>query len=111
LTTDFQLTVDCLNAVTGWEFTISDAMEAGLRAINQLRLFNFRHGLTKEMEAPSVRYSSTPVDGPAKGMGIADHWDMIRRNYYKEMGWDPETGKPLPGTLSKLGLGDLIKDL
>jgi aldehyde:ferredoxin oxidoreductase len=111
LTTDFQLTVDCLNAVTGWEFTISDAMEAGLRAINQLRLFNFRHGLTKEMEAPSVRYSSTPVDGPAKGMGIADHWDMIRRHYYKQMGWDPETGKPLPDTLDRLGLGGLIKDL
>jgi len=111
LTTDFQLTVDCLNAVTDWEFTVTDAMEAGLRAINQLRVFNFRHGLTKEVEAPSVRYSSTPVNGPAKGIGIADHWEMIRSNYYKEMGWDPETGKPLPDTLNKLGLGDLIKDL
>ena len=111
LTTDFQLTVDCLNAVTGWEFTISDAMEAGRRAINRLRVFNFRHGLTKEMEAPSFRYSSTPVDGPAKGIGIAEHWEMIRSNYYREMGWDPETGKPLPDTLKKLGLKDLIKDL
>ena len=111
LTTDFQLTVDCLNAVTGWEFTISDAMEAGRRAINRLRVFNFRHGLTKEMEAPSFRYSSTPVDGPAKGIGIAEHWEMIRSNYYEEMGWDPETGKPLPDTLKKLGLKDLIKDL
>jgi len=24
------------------------------------------------------------------------------------MGWDPETGKPLPETLRKLGLGDLV---
>jgi len=110
-TTDFQLTVDCLNAVTGWELTIADAMEAGLRAINRLRIFNYRHGLTKEVEAPSVRYSSTPVDGPVKGIGIAAHWENIRSNYYKEMGWDPETGKPLPGTLEKLGLGDLIKDI
>ncbi len=110
-TTDFQLTVDCLNAVTGWELTIADAMEAGRRAINQLRVFNFRHGLTKEIEAPSVRYSSTPVDGPVKGIGIAGQWENIRSNYYKEMGWDPETGKPLPDTLKKLGLGDLIKDI
>ena len=51
------------------------------------------------------------MDGPAKGLGIAVHWDGIRRNYYKEMGWDPETGKPLPDTLKKLALGDLIKDL
>ena len=111
LTTDFQLTVDCLNAVTGWDFTIADAMKAGLRAINQLRVFNFRHGLTKDLEAPSVRYASTPVDGPAKGIGISEHWEKIRSYYYKEMNWDPETGKPLPDTLEKLGLGHLIKDL
>ena len=110
-TTDFQLTVDCLNAVTGWDFTIADAMAVGLRAINRLRMFNFRHGLTKEVEAPSVRYSSTPVDGPVKGIGIAEHWDKIRSIYYKEMGWDPETGKPLPDTLEKLGLDELITEL
>jgi aldehyde:ferredoxin oxidoreductase len=33
------------------------------------------------------------------------------KNYYKFMGWDPETGKPLPKTLEKLGLKDVIKDL
>jgi aldehyde:ferredoxin oxidoreductase len=32
-------------------------------------------------------------------------------NYYGLMGWDTKTGKPLPETLKKLGLGDLIKDL
>jgi len=110
-TTNFQLTVDCLNAVTGWDFTIDEAMEVGRRAINQLRMFNIRHGLTKEIEAPSVRYSSTPVDGPVKGISIAPHWENIRSNYYREMGWDPETGKPLPDTLEKLGIGYLIKDL
>jgi aldehyde:ferredoxin oxidoreductase len=110
-TTDFQLTVDCLNAVTGWNFTIAEAMQVGLRAINQLRVFNFRHGLNKDLEAPSLRYASTPVDGPAKGIGIAEHWENIRSNYYREMGWDPETGKPLPSTLEKLGLAGLIKDL
>jgi hypothetical protein len=26
------------------------------------------------------------------------------------MGWDTETGKPLPETLEKLGLGHLVKD-
>jgi hypothetical protein len=25
-------------------------------------------------------------------------------DYYSVMGWDPETGKPLPDTLSRLGL-------
>ena len=110
-TTDFQLTLDCLNAITGWDYTIEGAMDAGRRVINLLRVFNFRHGLDKELEAPSVRYSSTPVDGPVKGIGIVEHWETIRSNYYKEMGWDPETGKPLPETLENLGLGALAKDL
>ena len=87
-------------------------MDAGRRVVNQLRLFNFRHGLTKDIEAPSQRYSSAAhVDGPAKGISIQPHWDLIRSNYYKQMGWDPETGKPLPKTLQKLGLDHLIHDL
>jgi aldehyde:ferredoxin oxidoreductase len=110
-TSDFNLTLECLNAITGWDFTIPEAMDVGRRTINQLRVFNFRHGLTKEVEAPSVRYGSTPVDGPVKGIGIMPHWDSIRRNYYEQMGWNPETGKPLPETLERLGLSHLVKDL
>jgi aldehyde:ferredoxin oxidoreductase len=110
-TSDFNLTLECLNAITGWDFTIPEAMDVGRRIINQLRVFNFRHGLTKEIEAPSSRYGSTPVDGPAKGIAIMPHWESIRRNYYQQMGWDPETGRPLPETLEKLGLGHLVKDL
>ena len=55
--------------------------------------------LTKEMEAPSVRYGSAPSDGPAEGKAIMPRWDALRRSYYEQMGWDPETGKPLPETL------------
>jgi aldehyde:ferredoxin oxidoreductase len=108
---DFQPTIDCLNAVTGWEFTIPEAMDVGRRIVNQLRLFNFRHGLTKEIEKPSLRYASTPVDGPAKGISIMPHWEFMRRTYYQNMGWDPETGRPLAETLEKVGLAHLIQDL
>ena len=83
----------------------------GLRVLNLMRLFNFRHGLTKEIEAPSVRYSSTPTDGPVAGIGIREHWDAIRDNYYEQMGWDVETGKPLPETLIKYGLEDLVEEV
>jgi aldehyde:ferredoxin oxidoreductase len=108
---DLQCTVDCLNAVTGWDFNIQEAMDVGRRVTNHLRMFNFRHGLTREMERPSFRYGSAPVDGPAKGISIAPHWETIQHNYYQRMGWDPETGKPLPETLEKMGLGHLVQDL
>jgi aldehyde:ferredoxin oxidoreductase len=79
--------------------------------VHQFRAFNFRHGLTKDMEAPSVRYGSTPADGPAEGKAIMPQWDSLRRSYYEQMGWDPETGKPLPDTLRKLQLDDAARDL
>jgi aldehyde:ferredoxin oxidoreductase len=108
---DLQLMVDILNAVTGWDFNIREAMDVGLRTINQLRVFNFRHGLTKDVEAPSVRYGSSPVDGPAQGKFIMPHWESLRSNYYQQMGWDRDTGKPLPETLERLGLAYIIPDL
>jgi aldehyde:ferredoxin oxidoreductase len=108
---DPKLQLDCLNAVTGWEMTLDDVFTIGRRAINQLRMFNYRHGLKKENERPSKRYGSVPVDGPVKGKNIMEKWDKMLENYYNRMGWDPETGKPLPETLKKLGLEELIKDL
>jgi aldehyde:ferredoxin oxidoreductase len=108
---NLQGTLDILNALTGWEFTKEDTMAVGRRVINQLRVFNFRHGLTKDVEVPSARYGSIPVDGPAKGVDPMRHWNFMRSLYYQTMGWDPKTGKPLPETLGRLGLNHLIRDL
>jgi aldehyde:ferredoxin oxidoreductase len=108
---DFQIVVDLLSAVTGWDFDITEAMTVGKRIVNQMRVFSYRHGLRKEMEVPSLRYGSSPVDGPAQGKHIMPHWEALRSNYYENMGWDPETGKPLPETLEKLGLAHIVSDL
>ena len=109
--TDPKLQLECLNAVTGWHLTLEDVFTIGRRIVNQLRIFNFRHGMKKEDERPSKRYGSAPVDGPATGKDVMQKWALMLENYYTLMGWDPNTGKPLPETLSKLGLRELIKDL
>lgn len=106
--TDPVLVVDCVKAATGRDLSLDEALDIGFRVINQLRLFNFRHGLDVALEGASPRYSSTPVDGPAKGKGIAEHFDWMKRNYWRLMGWDEETGKPLRETLKRLGLKNLI---
>ncbi|MCX5906936.1 MAG: hypothetical protein NTY64_07055, partial [Deltaproteobacteria bacterium] len=103
------LTVQGTNAVTGWELDRKQAVTIGRRIVNLLRVFNLRHGLKPELERPSVRYGSTPVDGPIKGRGIGPHFDCMVRVYREGMGWDPETGKPLPQTLQALGLEELIE--
>jgi aldehyde:ferredoxin oxidoreductase len=100
-----------LNAVTGWSVTVEGAMEIGTRIVNLMKVFNLRHGLTSEKDIPSARYGSTPGEGPAAGKNIMVHWDEMLRNYYDQMGWDRETGKPLPETLKSLGLGDIVSDI
>ena len=81
------------------------------RAKEYQRVFNFRHGLNPDLEAPSPRYGSTPCDGPVEGKSIAPYFQWMKSFYFELMGWDPQTGMPLPHTLKSLGLEPLINDL
>lgn len=105
------LEAEAVSAVTGWHFTPEEAKKVGLRAVNLMKAFNIRAGITRELDHPSARYGSTPVDGPSKNQSTTPHWEKMLENYYSLMGWDVETGKPLPKTLKNLGLEHVIKDL
>jgi aldehyde:ferredoxin oxidoreductase len=108
---DAAVLADAVNAVTGWDFTEAEAETVGLRILNLLRVFNYRHGHSRALEAPSPRYGSAPVDGPAQGQSIIPSLDGMLDDYYQRMGWDVKTGKPLPETLRKLGLENVIADI
>ena len=108
---NLKLESQAIQAVTGWDFTPEEAKNVGLRAVNLMRAYNIRCGITKGDDHPSERYGSTPADGPSKGIAVLPHWEDMLRNYYQHMGWDIENGKPLPETLEKLGLGDVIPDI
>ena len=86
-------------------------MRQGRRAAALFRAFNLRCGIGPELERPSFRYASTPVDGPAKGQSILPHWDGMLDTWYEAVGYDRKTGRPRPETLQALGLGHLIPDL
>jgi len=100
-----------VEAATGWDFDFQEALDVGRRGVNIARVFNVRRGLGTDRERPSKRYGSTPVDGPNAGISIQPNWDRMLGVYYENMGWDKETGAPLPATLRSLGLDDLIDDL
>lgn len=106
-----KLVAEAFNAATDFDLSLAEMIKTGKRIVNTLRVFNVKNGLTSDMEAPSLRYGSTPIDGPAVGIGIMKHWKVIREIYYRLMGWDPETGIPLAKTLRDLGLDDLIPDI
>jgi aldehyde:ferredoxin oxidoreductase len=108
--TDVPYLVRAVNAATGWEMDVQEAMRVGLRAVNRLRAFNIRHGIGPELDVPSKRYGSTPIDGPAAGVSIQPEWEEMLANYYRLLGWD-ETGVPTRATLEGLGLGQVADDL
>ena len=86
-------------------------MVVGKRAANLARAFNLRAGIGAELDRPSMRYGSTPLDGLLAGHGIMPHWDSMLKNYYEKMGWDVSTGVPLPETLINLELEDVVPHL
>ena len=100
-----------LEAATGWRFTVDDAVRFGRRTAAINRAVALRCGHTPAMEHPSARYGSTPHDGPAKGQAVADQWDKMVDIWYRDVGYDRKTGKPLPETLAALGLDWLARDL
>ena len=102
---------EAVAAATGWDFTAEEGKRVGLRAVNLMRAYNLRVGIGAENDRPSARYGSTPVDGPTVGISILPHWEAMLRNYYELMGWDVQTGVPLPETLEGLGLGHVVEDL
>ncbi len=102
---DFKSPIETLNIITGWSFDIPEAMNAGRRIVNQFRAFNFRHGLTKEMEAPSVRYGSTPVDGPAQGKSISAQWEALRQELLRTDGLGPGNRQTFAGNFEESGIG------
>jgi aldehyde:ferredoxin oxidoreductase len=102
---------DTLNAATGWELTSQDLLAAGEYMIHFARAFSIKHGATPDLDCLSPRLAEAPVDGPNKGVSIAPFFSKMVKDYYRGMGWDEETSKPLPETLRRLGLEELIEDL
>jgi aldehyde:ferredoxin oxidoreductase len=107
----FELLCDILSEITGWNLTLKAAADSGKRTVNLLKVFNLRCGMTAEQDYPSEKVLIAPVDGVAKDKTIKPFWDYMRQNYYEKMGWDRMTGKPLPETLTELGLKHVIPDI
>lgn len=100
-----------LGAATGWHYTVDEAMRFGQRTAALFRVVRLRCGIGVDKERPSVRYGSTPHDGPAKGQAVGEQWETMVDTWYRKVGYDRNTGQPLPQTLKTLGLDWLVADL
>ncbi len=103
--------IDMLNAATGERFSVEDIYTAMERIRSLARAFAIRHGLTPEDDWPSERLLEAPRDGPVEGKSWRPYLKGMIADYYRYMGWDEKTSKPLRRTLKKLDLEFVIKDI
>jgi aldehyde:ferredoxin oxidoreductase len=106
-----ELLARALAAATGWQYGLAEAMRFGRRTAAILRAFNLRCGIGTDVEFPSARYGSQPVDGPAKDHHVMKQWDHMLDVWYETVGYDRKTGKPKRETLKSLGLDRIARDL
>ena len=104
---NFEDLVACVNAATGWRYTLAELMLLGERRINMLKAYNVREGFDSSDDTlPRRLFDEGLVD---EGAGKGQHVDEAafleaRRAYYEVNGWNPETGNPTDAKLRELGL-------
>ncbi|MFC1868850.1 aldehyde ferredoxin oxidoreductase family protein [Thermodesulfobacteriota bacterium] len=99
--------LDALAATTGWsDFDLKEAMAVGERIWQMEHIFHLRYGWTPDEDLNNVgpRFLEPVPDGPYKGSSIAQFLPELLRSFYRECGWDEETGKPTLSTIKRLGL-------
>lgn len=102
-------TIQMINAVTGWNFTVKEALEVGERSLNMLRAFNSRESITsKEDKLPEKMYQ--PLKGGATDGVRVDPAEMetALTEYYEMAGWD-QNGCPTASKLTELGLSWVLE--
>jgi len=95
------------SSVVGRHYTWDELALKAERVLNVERVVNTREGLGRKNDQFPKRFLEEPVaDGPAKGRvyDISDEWI---EEYYKQRGWDLNTGIPKEEKLGELGLEDL----
>jgi aldehyde:ferredoxin oxidoreductase len=100
-----------VDAACGLDWDLNELMQAGERAWNLKRAINHRMGLTGQNDRLPQALLVPYEDDHLGVNGFAPDFKPMLAAYYMARGWDPESGFPLPGKLSALGLGWLAEDL
>lgn len=101
--------IEFVSAVTGWDYSLEEAITTGHRIQTLRQAFLIREGvLPKDIRLPN-RMLEMPSKGPP-AINVGD-FENLRANFYEAMGWEgrgSKTGHPLPKTIKTLGLEHLV---
>ncbi len=105
---DLQTLASLYEVATGIETTPAILMMAGERIWNLQKLFNVRHGWTRQDDIPNSLAPDQPMAVERKGYGT---FNQLLDEYYEERGWDIESGIPTVEKFVAVGLGNLTEEL
>jgi aldehyde:ferredoxin oxidoreductase len=90
---------DWVNAATGWLRSEEEYLEIGHRILALRQAFNLREGIDpRSIRLPQRILGKPPTDNEA-----------MLEDYYRQLRWDPATGRPTGERLQQLGLGDVFE--
>ncbi|MCJ7434906.1 MAG: aldehyde ferredoxin oxidoreductase C-terminal domain-containing protein, partial [Anaerolineales bacterium] len=94
-----------VNAATGWNLSMDDALHIGERATNMARIFNLREGFSRKDDTLPERIFQGLENGPLQGLGLPrDEFEKSLTSLYRRKGWHPKTGIPTRKRLEELSL-------
>jgi len=100
---------DMVNAITGWDWSVKELLEAGERIITLQRLVNVRDGISRKDDKLPQKIFQAAKEGPRKDK-IPTPFEPALEKYYELRGWNSE-GIPTEKTLKKLGLKEYLQYL
>ena len=96
------------NAATGWQLSPEEYLHTGQRIQTLRQMFNIRQGIDPRSLKISKRLTGDPPLPSGPNRGACFDLEDFMQAYWKEMGWEAETGIPTEETLRELDLLDLV---
>jgi aldehyde:ferredoxin oxidoreductase len=96
---------ELVQAVTGWDTGTGEMVRIAERITTLQKLFNVREGFTITDDTLPERFYEPKTDGILSDKPLdRAQMEKARRTYYALMGWDVNTGVPLPEKVEALGI-------
>ena len=105
-------TVEMVRAATGWDVNAYELVRVAERALTLARVYNSREGFGIDDDRLAERSYGPTTSGPLDDAGI-DREELREavQTYYGMMGWDEDTGVPLPAKLHELDVSWAVEYL
>ena len=105
LPVDHQMIADITGAVTGWKTSVTEQLRVAERVLTVARLFNINQGFTADDDRLPERFYQPKTNGALSKKGLEpEEMDKAKRYYYSLMGWNPDTGIPLPEKIVEMDI-------